>query len=648
MAKAGESIETLKKRWKAAEEVKETWEAKYRVRENYNYWRGDQLVFPFDEWGNRRVQINKIFPDVRNNIPSLYFYRPYARLTAEPEHTDTPGSQLETRTTLLQDTGNHLVRNPDTLFRQSTFLALTEAHWGCGVVEVGYAPDFGDAPQAKKPPLKEDKKTKLPPVPKDEEEDEILAQESPLTDEDGLTLDMNAAELKEELSRLKDSLRDEKFYVKHIPSKQVFMSNSDKPILEENDWVGYWEEMALEDVKRVPAYKNTKNLKASYDNKEDEERQRTWNEETGTEDRIKLYKMWDLRTKTRYVMAQGHKKYLLVKKFKRCPLKFLRFAIDPYHFWPIPPIVHKLPVQDEYNSGRDYIRKVRQGTVPRYTYDEDALEANQMRKLERGDIGSYIPRKGGTGNVIEAVQQPTYSETAIQTLTLSDKEFRDVGGVGGDAKVAPTKTATQAKIAEVKEQSQDSFDRGIVGDWLGSIIKELIILSIENMNIDRFIQTNVAPDSPMYPQIAQDVAQQFQMINADILSDKAQGIRWDVSVDVDSLSPVSEEEKLQKWMQGLSFITNPMSAQLFAAAPPILERTLDLMGMKSAKDKELITQGLQAFSQMMQQQQQQAGSSPQGPGVSPQQGAQNPGTPGPPPGGPQPGGPPGPGSSQPQ
>lgn len=641
MADVDKTVETWQKRIRAAEEVKEKWEKEYRVGDSYRYWKGQQLAKPFDRFNNRRVQINKIFPDVRNNIPSLYFYRPFARLTGEPELVDTPGTELEKRTQLLQDTANHLIRNPDTLFREATFLALTEAHWACGVVEVGYAPDFGDAPQAKKPPLKETEKTKTPPVPED-------TQEEPLMDEMGSPVDMDPEALKAELKRLKGSLRDEKFYVKQIPTKQVLISNTDKPVLEENDWVGYWEELNLEDVKKVPAYKNTKDLDPHYENENERERQRNYNEETGGEDRIKIYKLWDFRTRTRYVIAEGHKKYLLVKKFKRCPLKFLRFAIDPNHFFPLPPIFHKLPVQDEYNDSRDMFRRIRHGISPRYTYDENFVEANQMRKFERGDEHSYIPRKGGDANVIAPVSQPSYSENVLQTLSLSDKEFQDVGGVGGDARVAQTKTATQAKIAEVKNQAQDSFDREIVADWLASIIKELLILAIENMNLNKWIQVNVAPDSPMFPQIAMDVAQQFQMINADVLSDQAHGIRWDVTIDVESLSPVSEEERLQKWMQGLSFITNPVSAQLFAAAPPILERTLDLMGLKSAKDKELILQGLQAFSQMMQQQQQAAGASPQGPGVSPQPGGNQPGTPGPPPGGPQPGGPQGPGSSQPQ
>ena len=142
----------------------------------------------------------------------------------------------------------------------------------------------------------------------------------------------------------------------------------------------------------------------------------------------------------------------------------------------------------------------------------------------------------------------------------------------------------------------------------------------------------------------------YQRINADILADAAAGIRWDVTVDVENLSPVAKEEKLQKWMQGLSYITNPMSAQLFAAAPEMLEETLDLMGMASGKRRALIHKGLQAFSQQMQAQQAKAGASPGGPGVSPQSGGTQPGTPapGPPPGGPQPGGPQGPGGSTPQ
>ena len=130
MAKAEETIKTWEKRWKAGEDAKEKWEVFFRVQESYNYWRGEQLKFPMDEFGNRRIQVNKIYPDVRQNIPSLYFYRPFAVLNAEPEETDDPGSELEKDTQLLQDTANHLIRNPETWFRPST---LPGSPGACGL-----------------------------------------------------------------------------------------------------------------------------------------------------------------------------------------------------------------------------------------------------------------------------------------------------------------------------------------------------------------------------------------------------------------------------------------------------------------------------------------------------------------------------------
>jgi hypothetical protein len=294
------------------------------------------------------------------------------------------------------------------------------------------------------------------------------------------------------------------------------------------------------------------------------------------------------------------------------------------------------------------LSKIRKGTVPRYTYDEDAIDADQLKKLESGEMGTYVPRKPGTSQVIEPVNQPSYSENAIQTLTLSDKEFADVGGVGGDARIAQSKTATQAKLAEVKEQTQDSFDRLMVADWLGEICEELLRLAVENMSIERVIATNLSSDNMYNMEIGQQIAQSFQRINASILSDSAAGVEWTVVIDLEALSPVSEEEKFQKWMQGLSLFGNPGMARLFAVSPELLEHTLTLLGIKSGKDVALIQDAMMKVVQM------EAMLAAQGqnaaPGVSPQGGSGAPGMPKPPSGagGPQPGGPPGPGASTPK
>lgn len=637
---AGE-LTTWKKRWKHAEAVREQWEKNCRTNTCYSYWKGD-FPSPTDEFGQRKAYVNKIAPEVKNQIPSLYFYRPFARIRPKMELADTPGSKLSEARQLLQDTANHLIRQERTRFRPSTFLALKESFWAMGTVEVGYSANFTDDPGAQRPPLKEDEKTDIGKGKID------------------LDLDnMSDEEIEMEIERLQGTLTSEQFYVKHIPANQMMVSPSDKPILEDNDWIGYWEDVPLEDIKKAGKqgiYENTKNLSAvGMESEEDvgsrqkKEEQVELDKKFGGVERIRIYKVWDLRRKVKLVWAEGHPKFLMMKPFKRCPLFPLRFDVDPYHFWPVPPLLNKLGPQDEYNASREMLRKYRQSVIPKFTYDEDGVDAEEMEKLKKGIINIFIPRRAGTHGVIEPVQQPSLSEHTLQTLTLSDKEFADAGGVGGDAQVAQSKTATQAKIKEVKEQVQEGWDRATVATWLGEITEELLMLAIDNMLIDQWVAMNVAPDSPMAPQAAMEVQQQFQMITAQKLQQAASGIEFDLDIDIESLSPVTEEERFQKLMQALSFIANPETMKVFAVAPVLLELVMKYLGIRDAQEVEGIKGALQKLVEI-QLQQAQMGAKP-GPGVSPQPGGKQPGpgpqntgapsAPGPPatPGGPQPGGP---------
>jgi len=604
-----ESIRTWRKRIDAAEELHKSWDKKCRVQDCYDYWAGDQLQRAYDEFGQRRAQVNKIHASVQNTIPSLYFYRPYVRIEAAPEKADDPKTRIQERTDLLQDTVNHLVRNPETQFRPATFLALKEAQWAMGVVEVGYSAKFVEAPMAERPELKEKKDTVVNAKAPD-------TDEPPTVDQDGLSIgpDSELEAMQAEVRRLQGQIEHERFYVKHIPAKQLLVSVSDKPTADENDWIGYWEEMPLQDVKKTSAYKNTKNLKAGFGTDKDRAQQEKYKDMTGETETVRLIKIWNLRTMERFVMADNHDHYLLRATFQRNPLKTLRFDVDPYHFYPRPPILPKLGSQDEYNQSREYLRQIRIGTVPRYTYDEDAVSAQDMKKLERGAIGAYIKRREGSVDPITPINQPSFSENAIQTLTLSDKEFEDVGGTGGSAKVSQEASATQAKIANTKLQVQDSFERGIVADWLAEIAQELLSLAIENMNIQQWIAVNVTPDSMFAGEIAQGIQQDFEAINADKLTEESTGLRWNVSIDIESLSPVSEEEKFQKWMVGLQLMANPDMAMLFAASPELLRHTLDLLGLKAARDQDLILEAMKAKVNI-QMQQAQAGQQP-GPGIS--------------------------------
>lgn len=638
MATNKEEIATHFKRWAAAESVKEKWEKERMVENCYGFWNGDQYKDPFDRAGDRRAMVNKIHPAVRQQIPSLYFYRPYARISAAPEHADTPGTTVDDQARLLQDTANSFIRDKRVGYRESTYLALKESFWAMGCVEVGYSARFEDTGEGR-PALKEDDDTK--------------AADGAVKDTAGLEVgpDSDLASLIAERDRLKKSLKEEKFYVKYIPTKQIMVSQSDKPRLWDNDWVGYWEEFPFEDVKRSDAY-NTRGLKEGMGQPDTKEvqKQRDPAKMDNAVRTIRLYKLWDLRTNMRYVFTRGYDNYLLEETFSRLPLFFLRPDIDPYHFWPRPLLLNLLGPQDEYNDSREYLRLVRKGTRPRYTYDE-TLSEEQIRKFEGGDFGAMIPRQSGSLDPIKPVEQPNYSETALRTLTLAEKEMVDTAGAGGNAQLPQTRTATQAKIGEVKDQTLDSFDRLTVADWLGEIAEEIVNLAIDHLSLDRWVAINTAPDSTLALDDAAAVQQLYTQINADRLAVVSKGLSWTLTIDIESLSPVTEQEQLQDWMQGLTVLSNPGMARLFSVSPELLKRTLTLLKVRSSRDQQLILDAMQKVVQMemMLAAQSQNAST----GVSPQGGGGTPGTPTPQSaapragGGPQPGGPSGPGASRP-
>lgn len=591
---SGEADKTVKlwmSRVRAADKAREEWEGKYEVPRCRAYWAGFQRDEPSDSGGDRMAQVNLIAPAIRARIPSLYFYYPFARVVASPAKSDTSGETVDDKAQLIQDTANSLLRDPRCGLKEQTLIAVKEAHWAFGAVEVGYSADFIDNPALKTaaPPLKEDENT----------EGTAPAYEKVIS--------------------------EEWFWTRRIPPRQILVSAPESTVVEENDWLGYWEFQHVEDVKKAPAYSNTTNLKGAGA----DDQKKEGDTDTSAND-VKLYKIWDQRTRTRYVLAEGHDKCLMKQPYDRLPLFFLRFDVEPDCFRPVPPIYHWLGAQDEYNDSREFLRMQRKTRVPRYTVDEEGVLPEELQKFEANEPNVWIKRRQNTsGDVISPVMQPALSDSALQSLTLSRQEFDQLSGIGAEARQqASSGTATQAAIMNQRQTIQDSFDRYVVANWLGQIIRELVLLAIDKMTLPRWIQINSDQYSPEFMQDAQVIAGLHREITLQNLQEANDDMRWDISVDVESLSPVSEQEKQAQWMQALNLISNPAVAPLLAMSEPLLKRTLDLNGIKNAKDQGAIRQALMQKAQFeMQMAQQQAGGGP--PGVAPMPGApQGPGGPG--------------------
>ncbi len=609
-------------RFDRAEKVKKDWETQYEVSTCKEYWKGNQLEDPFDQFDQRKAQVNQIHPSTKAAIPTLYFHNPYVRVIANPAIADTPGAvpgiSIDDKVQLLGDTGNTLVRMKSTNFDESTHASLKESMWAFGCARVMHEAIPVDNPNILAPPLKESENTPEPP------------------NRLGNILGLNEAFKPGPL------VESERFYVKRIPARQVLVSADHTGAVAEIPWVGYWALYYLEDVKRTKAYKNIDDLKPSAIKTGDEPEAGASTSPTGVKtEKIKLFHIWDQREKVYYVFAEGQKKGPLSEsKYKRLPLKFLRLDVDPDSFYPIPPIYHQLGTQDESNDSHEWLRKNRKGTVPRFTYDKGALEASDMKKLETGEMGTYIPRDENTHSVIEPVPQPNYSVVAQQTLAIAKQDFSEVSMTASEHRGVPqSKTATQAQIMDTRSQATESFDRVAVSNWLASIIEEMILLASEEMSLSWWVLVNSDMNAGGFPEDAKNIESLYRQISGKDLEEATQGIEWSVVIEEESMSPVAEDQERQRWMNTMMFFQDPITSRLMAFSPELRKKTLRVNGIKSARDQELIGKAFMDLVNFEAQMAQMGGPAPKGvpsPPASPGGG----GTPGPP-------GPPGPPESQP-
>lgn len=648
MPKEKESVKV--KRWVAriqsANKAFEKWAQDYKVARCRRYWKGfqrsgDEML---DRKGNERVQVNLILPTVGIKIPSLYFYYPFARISGSPAESDTPSETIDDRAQLLQDMANTIVREPSTGFRWETLLALKDSMWALGVVEIGYSAEFTDNPSFKRPPLAEDEKIKKEMGKEAAQPDSVAPGLGPLgagpvpAPAPGLNLagplgssggnpmpptppipggppmpgGPPSPDEQTTLSSLKQIVQEETFFVRRIPPDTFRCSINSKPTLLHNDWIGYYEWMYVEDVKDAPAYKgNTKGLKpsgkisAEYGSAEYTQGMGPETGELDADDRlgarersgmIQVWKIWSLREKMRYVIAEGHDKFLLKEPYKVLPLYPIRFEILPDDFYPIPPISQMLGPQDEYNDSREMLRGLRKTIYPRNLVKDGAIEQGEVAKLEEGGPNVYAWCTDPAA--VTPVQQPSWDSAIIRTLAVSKDDLLQTSGISSEMRgQAESDTATQAVIVNQRSLVRESFGRLQVAEWLGQIISGLLRLAIQKMTLPMWILKNADPFSPSFPMEATKIAQAYRPITYTDIEEADNLIRWDVNVDIETLSPLTEQTARAEWGQMLSMISNPAVAMLLSRSKVLLKRTLDTFGIRSGRDQEAIAEALGMLAQ---------------------------------------------------
>lgn len=583
---AADRVKAFHAQISSATKLRDEWSYEYRVRELEDYYLGHQRRHggqdDIDAHGNEKLIINVCYPTLETKLPSLYYNRPVAIIEPKPTRGDDVLGHARERAKLREDTVNTFIGDKRTRFMSQTFSALKESFYAYGIIEVLYSADFIDNPNAG----------------------------MPLQLADGTSVEQPAKMPNPKV----DPAEIESLTLKHIPSNQFLVSVSGKHETTWNEWAGYFEWVPLEDVINNPNFKNTRGLKTSASIKGKYKGLEDANPDPGPDSdaskarcgMVKLWRIWCFRDHCKYVFIEGHGektdegddnregKFLSEEPFEFFPLAALRHHEIMQSWYPMPPMFNWRHPQNEKNDVREMRRIHRQRFKRKYLVNSQ-IKDEEMEKFESGEDGASIKVNDPERDIVPLADAPLDSGV-WRDDAVSDNDFREITSVGGDQRGVPaSETATQAQIISANDALRDNFSRQRVADWLCDIIEIMLRTIQSKMALPMWIMRNVDPLGAGAQQEAEIVAAVWQQITVEDLGD----LNFDVVINVDTLSPVTEDTKRDQWMQVLSLIANPAIAMLLVSSPLIARKTLGSFGIKSDREIQEIVTALQTL--MLQQ-----------------------------------------------
>jgi hypothetical protein len=536
--------------------------------------------------------MNLFFPAIESRRPDLLFDYPQIHISPRATRTDDPSSTIEPRCRLLSDTANTYLSDPRKSFKDEAELALQESFFRFGVMETGYeVTGTEENPDGGQPLLAEDGKT-----------ESTTSEGQPIL-------------------QPKVNITEEEFYFRRIPASQFRVGYPSKNRLLDNDWVGYYEWVHLDDLKAHPMYENTEYLKGTGSAVSGGRPVEAANLVTPSDDdhgkgkdRVKVWKVWDLRKMVRHVFPDSMDFFLLMSKpFSRLPLRVLKFHEILDQFYPLPPVFNWMSPQKEYNEVREMSRVHRKRFYRRYLVKDGAFKDGELEKLETGGDGVYaLIESGSVMDALAPVPDAPLDRAMTMSIPSTKEDFTQISGVSGEQRmVTSSSTATQASILEQSSKIRGGVMRSKVARFLAEVATILLENIVEYATLPLLIRTHVDPTSPGAAMEAQSIAATWQKIQAVDLTKI--DFEWEATVDIESIAPPTSDDERQTWDRVLQILSNPQMCIVLSASDTLFRMTMRRWGVTSAAYLADIRQAMQQLIQMNQPPP--PGAAPQGPGA---------------------------------
>lgn len=577
-------------RIKRAVKFKKQWSDKFKVEALVKYYEGFQwMEDATSQPAEQKYVINLFFSSIETKVPSLLFQNPIFHIAPKPKSLALDPEAAYASAENREDVLNDWITDEDNHVADVIEAAIYDAFPRFGIIELGYSADWIQNPYVNKPAYQKD-----------------------FNEVDG-----------NPVIRTSVIPRNEKLYIKHIPARNFFMSIPDKPLLEQNDWCGYYEYYRVIDLKNNKSLINVDQITGGYlqDLPDDATEREKYQ---GSGDFEKVWRIFDLRENKKFLYAEGANIIISKReKFKHLPLVDLRFKkrIDG-GWYPLPLTFNWISPQNELNEVREANKMHRRKFKRVYQARKNSMDPDQKDLLMNGPDGTIVE----TNSEITAIPNADLGSSATQALIGSKDDFNIISATSSEERgVGDRTTATAAAITNNKSQIRESRERIVVANFLKRIGRKALLLVEEN-----FV-------NPIYAMPARSQSDGFLQHQADGgvssgIQDKAQpkiinpltdfndGQEFKVDIEIDTMSPLANEQEEQKFIKFISLLAQ---FPYFGMSPLLVRELASKVGYKNEKViKEFQQMAIVQMHGMLAQQQQQAGPQQKGSPQTPPNGQQ--------------------------
>ncbi len=495
------------------------WANKYQCASLEKYFQGFQWDPSTIRAGYMPYTLNLVYSTVKIKLANYLVRNPKILIAPKPGDIAFDLEKAILSAQLKEAVINTIVTETDSNFAFTMKKAAKDSFFRFGIIEVGYSANFIENPYIDKPEYKSDK--------------------DPDVTKDGISTEP------------RETVESERVYFKHISPKRFRVGNIEGDTLATCNWFGYYEYIYVKDLASA-LKKNFEDLKselgtsAHIATSEDSDEDRI----NSTEDLVKVWHIWDNRSRKRLLVTDSDGEIRFSKDFERISLFDLRWDLDFEGWYPIPPVFQWKSPQDEINEAREQARNHRRRFTRKYGKLQDALSAEEEDKFTNGPDGTVVEVKRQDG--LFPIANPDLGKASDQGLVLPKDDFNLVSSTSQEARgMGDRVTATQANIIENRANIREGAEVEDINSWMAAVAREAILIAR-----DRFTQ-------PMYAEAAQDmrsqmlmdfnVNKQYSKVFPDQLDD---GYDFTVLIDVASTSPTQNELEKQKFIEFIALMQN--------------------------------------------------------------------------------------------